>query len=152
MAPQPLPHESALPGAPHLTVVDDTTEFPPAEPTIEQDRTPSAAQKATSWVRDLVTPPDIVHKPRPSLEDLATYGRENAQVPDQGALRAISRAWSYLALVQATRGYVRAWLWERATRALIVVTLLIVFFLTPPGRVVLAGLTWIPYELHLAVH
>lgn len=158
MPPQPLPQPSApTPVAPHLTVVEEppVVERPPEQPetVVEDEQGSSVVRTATTRVREFVTPPDIVHKPRPSLKDLLTYGQENTHVPDGGVLRAAAQAWSYIALVQAARGYLRAWLWERASRAGIVLALLVVFFLTPPGYAVLAGLTWIPSELHqLAIH
>jgi len=101
-----------------------------------------AEDTAKPWLRDTFSPPDIATKDQPSLQKIRRYGKENTQTPDVPVLRAVSEAWSWIAMYHAARGYTRAWLMERPVRAVVFLALLITASLLPGTRAVLTVLLW----------
>ncbi|UJW36947.1 hypothetical protein L3Q67_45110 (plasmid) [Saccharothrix sp. AJ9571] len=151
-APTPHPAEQTIPNL--MIVRDGTAPVPAPEAEVSVSRVAELKAKASAKLdplakksRELVVPPDIVTKDLPSLAKIREYGRAGTAVPETGPLRAASKTWSWFAMYHAARGYLRAWLMQRPSRAAVFLALVVLAALIPATRVVLTVLLWPAHQV-----
>ncbi|OLZ51679.1 hypothetical protein BS329_15555 [Amycolatopsis coloradensis] len=130
----------AQPRPEHLQVIDPDSE--PPLPPVKERITDFVTNKALPRCRSMFVPPDFITQDRPSLKKVHAYGKHGQQVPDEGLLRLVARAWSWFAMYHEGRGALRGWLMSNPSRACVFVALLITTALIPEGRMVLTWLLW----------